>query len=64
VLPACCPVRCGRSFEHAQSPADDSQQIPETGKNVNSHGTWEGELTREKVRGAIVHTTGRKYQQD
>jgi hypothetical protein len=53
-------VRCGRSFEHAQSPADDSQQIPETGKNVkistlNSHGTCEGELIREKVKGAIVN---------
>ncbi len=23
-----------------------------------------GELTREKVRGAIVHKAGRKYQQD
>jgi hypothetical protein len=26
-------------------------------------GTWE-ELTREKVRGAIVHKAGRKYQHD
>jgi hypothetical protein len=24
----------------------------------------EGELTREKVRGAIVHKAGRKYQQE
>ncbi len=25
---------------------------------------WRGELTREKVRGAIVHKAGLKYQHD
>ncbi len=29
-----------------------------------SQGKGRGELTREKVRGAIVHKAGRKYQHD
>jgi hypothetical protein len=32
--------------------------------NVYSHMGRGGKLTREKVRGAIVHKAGRKYQHD